>query len=492
VVSTSASGTYSASVSGATLPCIVRVTDGGTVLHSVVATGTGTVTANITPVTELVTANVAGDGTTPDALYTGFDAAAQAKVTPTTVDNAVAVVTAALVGTVDLAGTNPISGTLVAANGGTAANGLGTQAATLTAALADAVIPIAALDTAVSTATSTTDPLVHGLAQQATTCAALRSGIYRVIDPSSAVQDPDYAAHRIKLDAVALTSTDVEPGHSPGVIPLAAVSGSPCSYTFAGDFGTSTVLASPGGPLVVRSPGPNGQLRVLLVIPEQVIPLSQLAGTYDFIDYSGDDNDQPPLTSVYGTRVVGASGDFGAITVCTGTSCGASTSSAHLTVDPAGGYDLGSDGSRAFAFIADNGTVALMGFDGIGGSFDVMVRQKTLTLPADNDVSMFYDFTVGDGNFMWAPAPGASPLTDSTITVTGHDAATNSYTRVRASDGRVDTITINAPYPGLRSRTATSAAAATVYLPLPGVGLTFYSNYSDTAPDFFGISVEHP
>lgn len=491
VVSTGANGTYNASVSGATLPCIVRVTSGSTVLHSVVASGSGTVTANITPVTELVTAKVAGNGTTTDALYTTFDATAQAKVTPTTVSAAVTTVKAALLGTVDLTGTDPIGGTLVAANGSTAANSLGAQAATLTTALADAGVTVAALDTAVSTATPATDPLVHALATPAASCPALRSGVYRVTDPSSAARNHPDTFYRVKLDASALTATDVEPGHTADIHTISPVSGSPCSYTYAGDYGTATVLVSTGGLMVIRNPAPNGELRVLFLIPEQVVPLNLLAGTYNFIDYSGDDNDQPPLTSVYGTRVLDASGNFAGGNNCSGGSCRAWSGTTHLAVDPAGGYDAGSDTGRVFAFIADNGTTVLLGFDGGEGSFVIMVRQKPLALPADGEVNQFWDFAVGNGNFAWNPAPGASALDDFTLTVTGVDATTNSYTRVRASDGRVDSINNNTPYPGLREKTASNSAPATIFLPLAGLGVTFYT-YSDTGTDVFGISVAHP
>lgn len=493
VVTTAANGAYSASISGATFPCVVRVTNGGDVLHSVVAGGSGTVTANVTPVTELVTANVAGSGTVPEALYATFDATAQAKVTPSTVSTAVATVTAALAGTVDLTGTDPIGGTLVAANGSTVANSLGAQAAALTTALADAGLALAALDGAVSIATTTTAPLVHALATQAASCSALRSGTYRVIDPSSAAQDPGYAAYRVKLDATALTATDVEPGHAADVTTLAPVAASPCSYTYAGDYGTATLLVSTGGLMVGRSPASNGQLRVLFLIPEQVIPLSRLAGTWNFMDYSGDDNDQPPLTSVYGTRVLDATGNFSSGINCTGTSCGAaSNASAHLRVDPAGGYGAGSDGSRAFALIADDGSMALFGFDGAGGSLEVLAMQKPLSLPAANDVLRFWDFIVGNGNFTENPAPGASDLSDFAITVTAVDMAAKTYTRVRSSDGRVDSIISDTPFNGLRVRPVSDAAAATVYLPLPGTGLTFYMSHADSATDFFGISVSHP
>jgi len=493
VVSTGANGTYTASVSGATFPCVVRVTNGGAVLHSVVAGGGVTVTANITPITELVTANVAGSGTTPDALYANFDAAAQAKITPTTVSAAVTVVKAALAGTIDLTGTDPIGGALVAANGATAANALGTQAATLTTALADAGVTVAALDTAVSTAASTTPPLLHAVATPATSCAGLRSGIYRVFDPSSASQDARYWTYRVKLDAAALTATDVEPAHPADITTFAPVSGSPCSYTYAGDYGTATLLVASGGWMVIRKPAQNGELLVAFLVPEQVVPLSQLAGMWNFIDYSGDDNDRPPLTSAHGARVLNATGSFTSQSNCWGISCGESTNAnGTLTVDPAGGYDIGS-GARLFAFIADDGTVALFGGDAVGGSFDISVRQTALALPATGDVNTFWDFSVGTGNFAPLPAAGsgASAVSDVTLTVTAVDAASNTFTRIRGSDSRVDTLTNNKPYAGLRIRPASTAAAATVYLPLPGVGLTFYANDSAT-DDFFGISINHP
>ena len=72
---TRADGSYSAPITGASLPCVVTATssDGKTVLHSLVA-GSGsigsTATANITPLTELLLAQLAGQD--PAKYVAGF------------------------------------------------------------------------------------------------------------------------------------------------------------------------------------------------------------------------------------------------------------------------------------------------------------------------------------------------------------------------------------------------------------------------------------
>ncbi|PMX95493.1 hypothetical protein C1X54_38495, partial [Pseudomonas sp. GW460-13] len=56
---TAADGTFTISIPDATRPCVLSVTTpDGTILHSVVEAGTGTTAAaNITPLTELITAS---------------------------------------------------------------------------------------------------------------------------------------------------------------------------------------------------------------------------------------------------------------------------------------------------------------------------------------------------------------------------------------------------------------------------------------------------
>ena len=134
---TESNGNYTVEVSGGVLPCVLRVTSGTVVLHSLVVEppdAGAAIVANITPLTELLVANVAGSA--PDTLFTSFDAAAQARATPAAVDQAIVATVAGLQGTVDLTGIDPIHDPLLAANGGSAGNALDAVLDQLKAALA--------------------------------------------------------------------------------------------------------------------------------------------------------------------------------------------------------------------------------------------------------------------------------------------------------------------------------------------------------------------
>ena len=99
---TIADGTYSLVVAGGKLPCLLQITDpaDGSKLHTV-ATGSGSAaSANITPLTEMLTARVLGNE--PSVFFAAFDASvATSKVTTTTVKAAQTDVGTVLTGTVD-------------------------------------------------------------------------------------------------------------------------------------------------------------------------------------------------------------------------------------------------------------------------------------------------------------------------------------------------------------------------------------------------------
>ena len=107
-----ADGSYTVSVTGGVLPCVLKITPAtGPALYSV-ATGSGSsATANISPVTQLVVASLTGGD--PAAYFTGFDATAAAGVTDADVTAAVtAVKTTLLAAGVDLGTIDVLAGTL--------------------------------------------------------------------------------------------------------------------------------------------------------------------------------------------------------------------------------------------------------------------------------------------------------------------------------------------------------------------------------------------
>jgi hypothetical protein len=496
---TGAGGTYSAGITSGALPCVLRATTStGSLLHSVAA-GTGTTaTANITPLTELVTANVAGGN--PDTLYTTFNAAAQAKVTPTTVATAITTTAAALAGTVDLAGANPLTDALTVSTSGTSGNAADQLIDQLNNAITVSQTTLAAVTAAVSIAQPNTLPIFPTVAAQATSCASLRSGTYRTLDPHESVDDPAGESLLLNIDAAALTATDTGQGNDTAVTQLTAVTGSPCSFTFPGDYGTGTALVSTGGMIVVRTPSVTGPIRTSFIVPNQTVPLARLAGNWNFITYQRTyDTPTSPLTAGNGTAVLDASGNFLSGTVCNGLTCTPAVATdlpAALTVDANGGFDSADSPGpdRLFAVIADNGAKTIfMLFPGEGG-ISVLTQQQTLTLPAVGSVTNYWDFDVGSGAFEWAPANnadgGASALADYSITVTSVDTAAQSYTRLRASDQRVDTFLINNPRDGVRNRVANGTVSATFAMPLAGWGVVLSTNVTATG-NFLDVSVDH-
>lgn len=498
--STASDGIYTLEVSGGVLPCVLRVTNGNVVLHSLVASpsidGASTIVANITPLTELLVANVAGGA--PAALFASFDATAQARVTEAAVDQAIAVTLTALTGSVDLTGIDPIHDVLVAANGGSVGNALDRALDQLQAALAASQTTLAGLSTAVAAGTTAAAPVLPQIAARASSCAALRSGTYRVINPHETANDHDYAAYRLTLDATALTVTDAEPGHTPESAALTAVAGAPCSFTYEGEFGTETALVSPAGVIVVRSPSSTGPIRTSLLVPEQVIPLAQLAGTWNYVAYVDGEN-HGVLQPSNGVRVIDAAGKVVSGTECVGLICSPAESViSDLTVDAAGGFDIAGEGgavARVFAFKTGEGAMSLYVLDPNEGGLTVLTKQVALVLPSVGKTSQNWDFTVGSGSFRWAPANnpqgGASALSDQSIAVTEVDVAAQSFSRVRAADQRTDSVTINSPRDGMRTRPAGANVSATVMMPVTGTGLVFYTSTAANQ-NFFGISIDHP
>jgi hypothetical protein len=239
----------------------------------------------------------------------------------------------------------------------------------------------------------------------------------------------------------------------------------------------------------------------LFLIPEQTLPLAQLAGSWNFITYQRDyDTPSAPLTAGNGTAVFDSAGNFLSGTVCDGLTCAPAGAGdfppTAPTVDANGGFDVADEPGpdRMFMVIADNGAkTVFMLFPGEGG-ITVLTQQQALTLPAVGSVSNYWDFTVGSGAFEWAPANdgngGASALADYSITVTAVDTTAQSYTRLRASDQRVDTFLINNPRDGVRNRVASGSVTATFAMPLTGWGVVLSTNVADTS-DYLDISVDH-
>ncbi|MGH8784340.1 MAG: hypothetical protein ACREYA_04520 [Cupriavidus necator] len=480
---TGVDGRFTISIEGAVRPCVLSVSaPGGMTLHSVVESGADTTAvANITPLTELIAASIGGGSAS--GLFASFDAAAQAKLTPTALTEVRSSVSLALTGIVDLSGIDPIKDTLVAANGSTAGNALDQKLDALGAALAKARITLAEVSSALAASLGSAASVQTILQPAAASCAGLRSGIYRALDLTSGHTE------LTRIDATALTVTYL----SDNAVESLTAQGS-CQFTIDGAE-PERLLVSKSGVTVVRDEASAAQPTVTLLLPEQTLPVSELAGTWNVLIYERASAGQPYRPGAV-TLTLNAAGEFKAGMDCAGISACVAWDAlpGPITADSRGGFkftEVDGNVTRVFAFKAADGQLSLYMLDNIG--FAVAAKQQPLSLPAVGLVRHFWDVSIGGTGYAAAIAEIANEVT----TV---DAAAQRYTRQRPSDGRMDTWEINKPRPGLSYRAASTTTTNTgtvlnlaeaIGMGLPGTGVSVYTSVAATQ-SFFGFSVSKP
>jgi hypothetical protein len=489
---TGADGRYSISVEGGRLPCVLRAAPvgGGLNLHSAIdGDGSVPVTANVTPLTELIVARAAGQS--PALLYEAFDAAAQARIGTLALQSAVASVGAALSSAVDLTGVNPVTDMLVAATASSAGNALDGKLDQLQATLSAARTTLQELTAAIADNSSSAAPVLTMLQPAAASCTGLRTGRYAVLAPVEN-RPEESGVTMIDVDAVALTLTMQEGASSRST---SLVDDGGCAYSIADDGESSTrIVVARSSLMVARDLSTTGSQAGQgwvsgVFVPLQSIALSELSGSWNVLEYFRDPiNGQDSLAPDRYQLSFDSTG-----TIVGGTN--AEVIGARLSVNAAGGFDIGGSAveppSRVFAYRASNGRLSMFLKYSTARGWAVMTQQAALSLPALNQIDSFWDVTIGSDGF-------ASALSDATTTITAVDAASGTYTRRRRSDRRVDSFTVNQPQSGLRARAADSctidgapsSCAGITVMPLPGTGVAVYTG---TGPgNFFGLSVTKP
>ena len=491
---TAANGSYSLTITGAALPCALRVvgTEGST-FHSLLsgAASTGSFTANLTPLTDLLVARAAG--AVPATFYAGFVAASAPSASAVT--QALADLRTMVAGVVDLTAVNPISDALVAANGSNAGNALDQKIDQLMAALTKAQTTVAELSAAIASNPTATDPIKTVLQPAATACAWLRSGKYRMINPNET--DPLLKGNVLDLNAATLSAKN--PDNS--IATLTSDGG--CQFTHSEPGATNKVMVSSAGVLVVHSQSTtNVNTRGMAIgLPEQTLPVSEFAGTWNIAGWDPASGiSTPGYVAQTQEVVINSTGQVTSSTECVGLApCSAPSTPALRFVanTSSGGFDMIEGG-------ANNGRVYL--FKSVAGKavFVIVANDRQLVigspkealgaLPAVGSVSNFREFlSNGSGSI------GA--LAENTLTVTAVDTVANSYTRRRTADGRVDTLGVNKPRNGLRYRAANSCTvngvasncAEVVQLPLQGMGITLSLSVGNSPTSaFLNVAVIKP
>ena len=480
---TNADGSYSVTVTNGTFPCLAKVTAAdGTVLNSVVAgTGGTSAVANITPVTQLIVASLAGGD--PAAYFAAFDATAAGAVTTAKVAAAQTEVVAQLKSAgVDFSALGDlITGTLKPASSGIAGNAYDLALDALKSALTTSGLTLADLTSNVVAVSPNVPPAVAGgaaidpagvpslpadllLKAKASTCAALRSTTYRIVVPKAAT------ALANQLDSATINAATLTGTNGDGsTFTLVPVANSPCRFTSNG--GKDELVVSQAGIIVARANDSGATYRPAFGLPVQTHTLAELAGTWNTLG-----TQTTGVAGVYtaaantatldnaGTITGQSLGCFNNTTWnMSGADCSLQTPSSKFAANADGGFDVlnaatGALNGRMFAFRAGGGELMAL-VVGNAGNFTLFTKQRTLSLPAVGRVTTHVGPAIGqaltiDGAF------GAG----NQQTILSQDAVAGSFVRTAKTIGgtndRPETLTQNSPRNGYSLRTAASAVPA--------------------------------
>ncbi|GAB7546146.1 hypothetical protein [Cupriavidus sp. 8B] len=474
---TAADGTFTIDIPNAVRPCVLSVqVPNGPVMHSVVDAGSGTAAvANITPLTELVTAAIAG-GNTADFFNT-FDAAAQGKLTSVGVTSAVSSVALSLSGVVDLGGANPLSDTLVAANGSTAGNAMDKAIDKLGAALTASGTTLEDLSTAVAAnpGGNSTGPIQTILQPSAASCASFRSGKYFSVNTAENVIEV------VTVDAAKLTVT--YQSHS-AADTLTADSSQACRFVNPDSQYGYDMVVGKGGVALLRNA--SGSASALLV-PAQKVGIDKKAGEWVGLTYTTTANSAGKLMPSRVNMTIGADGKVTASSRCyAGQPCGIWTPADFpvFTENADGIASTPSGGGTGYAvtFVGTDGHVSM--FTTRPGGFTVASKAYTMTLPTVGTTNAYWDSMI-------SPNGAVSAFTPYSVKIDSVDTTANSYTRTRIEDGRVDTWTINDPVVGLRHRAAATNVNESIGLRIPAAGLSATIS-ANVAQNFYSLSMDRP
>ncbi|PUE09425.1 hypothetical protein B9Z51_11190 [Limnohabitans sp. T6-5] len=514
-------GAYSVTITGASLPCVIEATDGTNTLHSLAeGTGAGTSTANVTPLTEYVLAQVMGSEKTED-IFNSFDSAAQGKLTSSKVAEAVTAIKASFkdVLTIDF---DPLKVEFKAA-----VNGEGGDA---TDKILDKLLSLAQQDSPEATPKDalkalTKKVVVAGGGAAASlnlaklpvdNCPAVRNVPYRIITLAGSY-GVTASTQWDKQEVVAAWNDSDESSQSNAVAFDAA---QPCKYELTpansnGKKMQGAVAAS--GVFVMRDPGSvNSEAGLAIGFPAQTIPLADLAGTWNALQYQKEVNN---WINKQITFTLDANGNLTNFQNCSGTTQASDTcvavdankSPKALVANSKGGFDMvnqsdAKTGNRLFGYRNASGELMMVSTGSNSGSAGpgmlIATKKRTLTLPKVNDVAKIWDIQASVSSSLTL----VSSFSASQVTV--KSVGSNSATRVRdtvdgAADGREDTLSYNQPRDGLRYRAAgsyTPAGATTpkpisaaVQMPIKDMGLTVTAGTgSDSTGKFLNLSVAMP
>ena len=460
---TSATGTFSVTVAGASLPCMLRATSASTTLYGLATgSGQGSATANVTPLTHLIVSTAARRDLA--ALFAEFGATSLGDNQLATAKAAVA---ALLAGAgIDIVADAPLSQTFAVGDAlDRKLDALQTRLSTGGATLADLAASLRDGAADMAKAQLKAPPIAA--------CPHLRDGNYQSVfsDGASGMLTIDFGTRT----ASQWISTAAGGRAHGGAITLSGTQA--CQFSFNGlDGRVYSAAASQQGIFVLRdSTGPVG-----ISFPMQKLAVADLAGAWNTIEYSSTERG-------FGTLAIGADGSVVARECAANAdACTTQTLASRLVpVARANPWAGGAALPDTFAVLAPGSTT--MGVvthayrSPAGGMFLVSgvpgdgllfaSRQIALALPA-----------VGRVVQSWTAEQTAADVSAFSYggnRITAVDAATGSVTRANLGDGLSQYRLYNKPRDGMRYRPAQTGSGrnynALVQLVPVGAGLTVYA-----------------
>lgn len=301
---TNQDGSYSVTVSGGTLPCILKATDPITQTDYYSIAETGATRANITPLTHLVAANALGDA--PSNAFTNFDGSAQGKISPTKIATAMSNIqaaTAALGTDADMRGIDLLKANFTPATASNSGDSTDQKIDALMTALAAANKRITDLETQLKTATTENSAssnllsAVGSAKDKLDNCPYARSTLVWVMDLLGT------SPTQYSVDFRAQTLTRISDNQVFSVLPKSDSSNNPVKCAFTSSINGSTVeyRVARGGNIVWATGTDFG-----LAVPSQTtwnFTDAQAVGTYPTIVYVSRKNN-PSVRAAFPMKLV--------------------------------------------------------------------------------------------------------------------------------------------------------------------------------------------
>ena len=528
---TTADGSYTLTVPGGALPCMVRATssDSATVYHALVDSSAGTSSAvvNVTPITELIMAQAIGATSTPSAVFASNSTPPSTAVTnlPTSITSVASSLKTATNGSVDFSAYNPMTTPFKAATSSAAGDAMDGKIDALMNTLKTANQSVSDIsNTLIASSSGSTSTLANALAPLPSLCPYAHSGNYQFVSSSG-------GNTTISLDLTAKTVTVadnswggtggtsetnafiwVNEAKCQGVTLTTSTSSSSSGKQFAFSKGGVIVAATGSGSAssttssvstsnTPATPTSNG---FAIGFPVQKIPLTSMPNTFSMVEY-----DTPASTgstypaTFWGVYKLDTNGNLTCLQNTNPDVCAAI--SGIVTANTDGTFNLKitntttstSWNNKLFVYRAPDGQILYTGTIANNGGMVIGTVQKPLVVPSATTAVNVWEVRSATSS-----ATNSASTTVATYSYTEAPVDSTSYkrsyqTKNGAANDWVDTFIVNSPTTGFRKRPALTyngaSAVDNFVLPLPGnMGAFIDGKGTATISTYFGVGVTTP